>query len=124
MAATFNFYDLTSSTDVALRSGLEPVISVSTGATDDSRAKEAASKVPEEGLHLSRTSAYCLRAATVDACEYVVKRAHEIATTGDEDKSWLAEMTAVRLDGYLWSVAKDDPKLRQVPRIVEKTVFY
>jgi hypothetical protein len=33
--------------------------------------------------------------------------------------------TSTPTDGYLWSVAKDDPKLRLVPRMAERdTVMY
>jgi hypothetical protein len=118
MAATFGFYDLSTAEDADLRAGLAPALSASADASD----KVA---VPGERVHLSKTSAYRLRASTIDACEYVVRRAHELAkedTSGE--RAWLGQMTAVALDGYLWSVAKDDSALRRVPRIVEKTIFY
>lgn len=37
----------------------------------------------------------------------------------------LARKRPTNTDGYLWSVAKDDPALRNVPRMVERgTIMY
>ncbi|KAN0062468.1 hypothetical protein ACQY0O_004999 [Thecaphora frezii] len=77
-----------------------------------------------EGPRLNREEAYALRAAALYAGEKIVERARVLAKQGGE-LAWLEELNEVDLDGYLWAVAKDDEKLRAVPRMVElKTVMY
>ena len=66
--------------------------------------------------------AYAIRAATLAACERVIEIAPAVAK--EDGKSWLEEMDAMGLDGYLWQKAKDG-ELRDLPRLSERgTVFY
>ncbi|KAJ3181594.1 hypothetical protein HDU85_003536 [Gaertneriomyces sp. JEL0708] len=76
-----------------------------------------------EGPRLTREEAYVVRAAAVDAGQVVIKRAKELGK--EASLEWLGTMTEADLDGYLWSVAKDDPLLRKIPRMVERnTIMY
>lgn len=76
------------------------------------------------GPSMTAEEAYYVRAATLDAASIVVDRIQEVARR-DSKLEWLLKINEVDLDGYLWSVAKDDPSLRRVPRMVERgTVMY
>lgn len=76
-----------------------------------------------EGLKQNAEEAYAIRSATLAACERVVELAHEMGQTSEE-RGWLAKMTAMDLDGYLWQKAKDG-ELRNLPRLSERgTVYY
>ncbi|KAK0523419.1 hypothetical protein OC835_006267 [Tilletia horrida] len=79
---------------------------------------------PTEGPLLSKEDAYRVRAAALDAGTVVVARMQSIIQN-NANLAWLSTASEVDLDGYLWAVAKDDPKLRKVPRLVERgTVMY
>lgn len=78
-----------------------------------------------QGPILTISQAYIVRAAALDAGVKVVQRARDLAVQQPERFAWLHNFNEVDLDGYLWSVAKDDPELRSVPRMVEKgTIMY
>lgn len=87
-----------------------------------------------KGPELTKDEAYIIRAAALDAGEKIKRRAIHLASSslssssGEADKldlAWLNQMNEVDIDGYLWSVAKDDKELRKVPRLVERsTVMY
>lgn len=82
------------------------------------------SRAVQAGPSLTAQQAYLVRAATLDAGSKVVARAKELAIQ-DLQNAWLADVNEADLDGYLWSVAKDDAVLRSVPRMVERgTVMY
>lgn len=88
-----------------------------------------ATEVKTEAARLDKEEAYALRAAVVAACEVAVQEAKMLAqersSSMDSKKlDLLNKVTAVDVDGFLWSVAKDG-KLRQIPRIAERgSVFY
>lgn len=106
MANHYNFLDLSSSIYPKFANGLG----------ESSTSLTA-------GLSVSHEEAYAIRSATVAACERAVEIAQRMSGER-EDKKWLAKMTAVDLDGYLWAKAKDG-ELRNVPRLSEKgTTFY
>ncbi|WFD29090.1 hypothetical protein MSPP1_000095 [Malassezia sp. CBS 17886] len=67
---------------------------------------------------LSGADAYRVRAGALTAGAQIVARAHACAKT-DEARAWLASLTEVGLDGYLWSSAKE-PALRAIPRLAER----
>ena len=74
-----------------------------------------------EGPTFTREEAYRVRAASLDAGRAVVERAQALGS----EVPWLASLTEADLDGYLWAVAKDEPALRRVPRLVERqTIMY
>lgn len=86
------------------------------------------SAVKKESVRLDTEEAYALRAAVVAACEVSAQEARHISeeykTSDPQRAELLADMNAVQVDGFLWSVAKDG-KLREIPRIAERgTVFY
>ncbi|PWN54323.1 hypothetical protein IE53DRAFT_383097 [Violaceomyces palustris] len=98
-------------------------------ASEKLRKEYAEGRIPEtsvvEGPRLTLEDAYRVRGSCLDAGLEVVKRAHQLSKQEQSSKAWMAEMTEADLDGYLWSVAKDDPALRKVPRMVERgTVMY
>lgn len=75
-----------------------------------------------EGIRQNAEEAYAMRAATLAACERVIEIAKQMAN--EPGKSWLSEIDAMGLDGYLWQKAKDGD-LRNVSRFSERgTVFY
>ncbi|KAK4691501.1 hypothetical protein P7C70_g9333, partial [Phenoliferia sp. Uapishka_3] len=112
MLVHLDILSLTASSDPALASGLTPP------ATESS-----STAVLVAGVKLSATPAARLRASSVDACSHIVSRAHTLAKE-DESRKWLSTMRETDLDGYLWSIAKEE-KLRDVHRFVERgTVFY
>ncbi|PWN42446.1 hypothetical protein IE81DRAFT_290241 [Ceraceosorus guamensis] len=91
----------------------------------DSKGAKAQHEAVEEGPRLSAEEAYVIRASALDAGSFIVKRAHEIAQQDAPKYEWLGALTEADLDGYLWSVAKDDASLRRVPRLVERgTIMY
>lgn len=74
------------------------------------------------GLSQTAEEAYAIRAATIAACERVVELEKQVAE--ETGKTWLTSMSAMDLDGYLWSVAKVG-ELRNLPRLSERgTMFY
>ncbi len=77
----------------------------------------------QPGPVLSKDETYAVRAATLNVATHVVARAHALAQQ-DSDLAWLAGMNEVDLDGYLWSLAKDDPALRKVPRLVFPSIHF
>ncbi|CEH13493.1 hypothetical protein CBOM_01413 [Ceraceosorus bombacis] len=83
----------------------------------DSEGAKAQHEAVEEGPRLSAEEAYVIRASALDAGSFIVKRAHELAQQDAPKYEWLGALTEADLDGYLWSVAKDDASLRQVPRL-------
>lgn len=88
----------------------------------------ATSAVKTEAARLDKEDAYALRAAVVTACEKAIDHARsvsaEVQASDAKRADALQTVTAVDLDGFLWSVAKDG-KLREIPRIAERgTVFY
>ena len=86
--------------------------------------KENRVKEVDDGPHLSLEEAYILRAAAVDACEAVVRRARQL---GGEDRlsNGIRAMTLPELDAWLWAGAKDRSDYRLLPRFVERgTIFY
>jgi len=114
MAVHFDFLDLSECAYPLYKDGL------------GSSAAKGGEKV--EGLKQSAEEAYAIRSATLAACERVVEIAKEVASSGSgsgsEDRAWLATMTAMNMDGYLWQKAKDGD-LRLLPRLSERgTVFY
>lgn len=91
--------------------------------TDQTASTAAAAVTP--GPELSREDAYKVRASALDAGTHVVAAAHGLAAAEPAQFAWMADMTEVDLDGYLWAVAKDDKHLRSVPRLVERhTIMY
>lgn len=88
----------------------------------------ATSAVKTEAARLDKEEAYALRAAVIAACEEAINLARlvstEVRASDTKRADALQTVTAVDLDGYLWSVAKDG-KLREIPRIAERgTVYY
>lgn len=103
-----------------------------------------------DGPRVTAQEAYTVRAAALDAGKVMLERVREIegregfgwlGTVDEADIGKFSTMTASlkyvlsgRLiidffceltDGYLWAVAKDDPVLRKVPRMVERnTIMY
>ncbi|CAO1636125.1 unnamed protein product [Parajaminaea phylloscopi] len=78
-----------------------------------------------EGPRLTREEAYVIRGATLNAGEEIVQRAHVLARDDPDRWGWLATLDEAGLDGYLWSLAKADATLRNVPRLAERgTVMY
>jgi hypothetical protein len=80
--------------------------------------RETSSKADSiPGPELSEEEAYVLRAAAIDACEMIVRRARGL-NMGDSGgdaagpppvivvEEWVRELTLPELDGWLWSVAK------------------
>ncbi|KAJ9093699.1 hypothetical protein QFC21_006295 [Naganishia friedmannii] len=132
MSVHLGFVDLSECTLPALRAwgATSTATTASTADADQStEATKGGRKKIQEGPSLTRAEAYVVRAATVDAGRIAVERAHALAapaaSDGDNALGWLAQMTEADLDGYLWSVAKDDPELRKVPRMVELgTIMY
>lgn len=98
----------------------------------DWAAHTAASQSPDvptgtvtEGPALTHEEAYTVRAATLNAGQVIVARARTLARSDGGSLAWLTDLDEAALDGYLWSVAKDDAKLRKVPRMVERgTIMY
>ncbi|KAJ9474984.1 Queuosine salvage protein [Pseudozyma hubeiensis] len=78
----------------------------------------------DAGPELSQDETYAIRAATLNVGRVVVERAKELAKEGKEGSEWLAELNEVDLDGYLWSVAKDDEALRSIPRLVFRSIHF
>lgn len=68
------------------------------------------------GPEMSTPDAYRIRAAALYAGELIARRAHEIGATSD--RTFLRGVAETDLDGYLWSVAKEEP-LRSIPRLRE-----
>ncbi|GAA5859445.1 hypothetical protein JCM1840_004620 [Sporobolomyces johnsonii] len=72
---------------------------------------------------LSSTSATRLRAAALDACASIVRRAHALGEH-HEGREWLETWTEQQLDGWLWGLGKRD-EFRSVERVAERgTVYY
>ncbi|KAL9933701.1 hypothetical protein V8E36_007359 [Tilletia maclaganii] len=95
-------------------------------AQSDGPAAEATStgQGPREGPVLSKEDAYRVRAAALDAGAAIVARIPALVTS-EPGLAWLSKVSEVDIDGYLWTVAKDDAALRKIPRLVEKgTVMY
>ncbi|KAK0550549.1 hypothetical protein OC846_002385 [Tilletia horrida] len=87
-------------------------------------AAAAPGQYPVEGPRLSKEDAYRVRAAALDAGTAIVDRI-KVLVASDQSLSWLTNVTEADIDGYLWTVAKDNPTLRKVPRLVERgTVMY
>lgn len=63
-----------------------------------------------------------VRAASLVACQEIVKRAKMLGAELDVD--WMRNMTEVELDGYLWSMAKVGTARDQVLRFVERGTLY
>lgn len=76
------------------------------------------------GPELTADETYAIRAATLNLGKAVVDRAKVLARQAGEDKQWLEALNEVDLDGYLWSVAKDDVALRRVPRLVFASIHF
>ncbi|KAH8828119.1 hypothetical protein DL96DRAFT_1463466 [Flagelloscypha sp. PMI_526] len=71
---------------------------------------------PAEGPLIEANTAYILRASAVDACEMIVEHAHSLGRK---------EVNLEGIDVWLWSIAKDRPDYRALPRFAERaTVFY
>ncbi|KXN93403.1 hypothetical protein AN958_00329 [Leucoagaricus sp. SymC.cos] len=84
-------------------------------------------QAPKEGPILSNDQAFKLRAAAIDACQMVIDQAREFSAEGHEQESlsWIREITLPELDMWIWSVAKDRPDYRALPRFAQRdTVFY
>ncbi|KAJ9124600.1 hypothetical protein QFC24_003393 [Naganishia onofrii] len=144
MCVHLGFVDLSECSVPALRAWGTAATAVATTTTTTVAAEETegGKKKIIEGPSLSREEAYIVRAASLDAGRVAVERAHALAAAsegdGDDGLGWLADMTEADLGkslpssinlsskhGYLWSVAKDDPELRKVPRMVELgTIMY
>ncbi|GAK66481.1 uncharacterized protein PAN0_013c4703 [Moesziomyces antarcticus] len=77
----------------------------------------------QPGPGLTKDETYAVRAATLNVATHVVARAHALAQQ-DPALAWLAALNEVDLDGYLWSLAKDDPALRKVPRLVFPSIHF
>lgn len=77
----------------------------------------------QPGPGLTKDETYAVRAATLNVATHVVARAHALAQQ-DPALAWLAGLNEVDLDGYLWSLAKDDPALRKVPRLVFPSIHF
>ncbi|KAE8232538.1 hypothetical protein CF326_g2428 [Tilletia indica] len=92
---------------------------------DTSAAAPSDGKAPPiEGPNLSKEEAYRVRAAALDAGAAIVARI-KVLVEKEPELAWMAQVNEVDVDGYLWTVAKDDPALRKVPRLVERgTVMY
>ncbi|KAJ9123039.1 hypothetical protein QFC22_001228 [Naganishia vaughanmartiniae] len=123
MCVHLGFIDLSECSVPALRAWGAAATAATGQATSET---DGAKKKIREGPSLTAEEAYIVRAAALDAGRIAVERAHALAAASDgAGLSWLADMTEADLDGYLWSVAKDDPELRKVPRMVELgTVMY
>lgn len=76
-------------------------------------------KKVQPGPGVSTQDGYRVRAASLEAGSMMVARAHMLAKQFPTH-AWMASMTEAELDGYLWSVAKDDPALRRVPRLSQR----
>lgn len=83
-------------------------------------AQEANEQTVQPGPTLTKEEAYRVRAASVDACHVLAKRAHQLGP--QHDRPWLTNMTEALIDGFLWTQAKR-PDLTIVPRMVEKKTF-
>jgi len=110
---------VSSATDAGLRRVFENVDSSALvelpKAEEESRPQETLSQPPNPGPTLSPSQVTTLRAAALTACDDIVFRAREqgIDLGG-------AEMTAVGLDGWLWSAAKKRGDWRALGRFVEQ----
>jgi hypothetical protein len=77
----------------------------------------------KEGPLLGPQETYVIRAAAVDACERVAAIARTLEV--DSSQGWIRVIRPSQLDMWLWSVAKDRPDYRVLPRFAERnTVFY
>ncbi len=119
MVKHMSILDLSKSTSKALSTWAATSTSASSGSG-------ANAKLPvREGPRLSKSDAYLVRASALDAGAAVVRAAHALAAAEEDKYGWMSTMTEADLDGYLWAVAKDDPELRKVPRLVERnTIMY
>ncbi|KAH8088998.1 hypothetical protein HD553DRAFT_152935 [Filobasidium floriforme] len=89
------------------------------------KTKEELDGIPKhvDGPRVMAQEAYTVRAAALDAGKVILERVREIE--GREGFGWLGTVDEADIDGYLWAVAKDDPVLRKVPRMVERnTIMY
>lgn len=79
-----------------------------------------------EGPRVTESEAYVLRAAAVDACELIISCAQNMSPSSPESTQLLLDsITAVGLDGWIWSVAKDRADYRHLSRFVlRNTVFF
>ena len=76
-----------------------------------------------EGPLLDAQEAFVLRAAGVVACERMAAIARDLDKDAPND--WVIKIRPSQLDMWLWSVAKDRPDYRVLPRFAERnTVFY
>jgi hypothetical protein len=78
----------------------------------------------DEGPVLTPVQSYVLRAAAIEACERIVSHAHAMSAAG-RGAAWLKDLTLPDLDIWLWTVAKDRPDYRALPRFVlRNTPFF
>jgi hypothetical protein len=78
----------------------------------------------DEGPVLTQAQSYVLRAAAIEACERTVSHAHAMSAAG-RGAAWLKDVTLPDLDIWLWTVAKDRPDYRALPRFVlRNTPFF
>ncbi|KAF7968040.1 hypothetical protein HWV62_32097 [Athelia sp. TMB] len=77
-----------------------------------------------DGPTLTETQAYLLRAASVAACDAIVRRAQTIPLEGREELGWVRGLTRPTLDMWLWRVAKDRADYRALGRFVLRGTVY
>ncbi|KAI0915812.1 hypothetical protein AcV5_003632 [Taiwanofungus camphoratus] len=88
-------------------------------------ATARSNEVPKEGPVVTIEQAYILRAASIDACELVIRTAHELGSRTDEKGlSWLKDITLPELDAWIWAVAKDRIDYRKLERFVLRNTAY
>ncbi|KAJ8077034.1 hypothetical protein PM082_001457 [Marasmius tenuissimus] len=80
--------------------------------------------VIKDGPVLTVEQAFVLRAAAIDACEFIVETAQSMEA--DTSLQWLKSITLPDVDGWLWSIAKDreDYRKRLERFVLRDTVFF
>lgn len=76
------------------------------------------------GPTLTADETYTIRAATLNIGTIITNRAHHLAQKNPAKHQWLENLNEVDLDAYLWSLAKDDPLIRKVPRLVFPSIHF